>query len=87
MIENKENNKNQKCTIHVLPQTITDNDINSLFLGLVDIVKKKIELDYKSQFINLNSGYAKMEKLLKEKTAECNRLKNELLFLKSQTNQ
>ncbi len=87
MIKNNEKDKNQKCTIHVLPQTISDNDINSLFLGLVDIVKKKIELDYKSQFITLGSNYSKIEKRLKEKTAECNRLKNELLFLKSQTNQ
>lgn len=87
MIENNEKDKNQKCTIHVLPQTITDNDINSLFLGLVDIVKKKIELDYKSQFIAINSDYSRIEKQLKEKTAECNRLKNEILFLKSQINQ
>lgn len=87
MTNNNENNKNQKCTVHVIPTSITDNDINSLFLGLVDIVKKKIELDYKSQFLTLNTDYSKIEKQLKEKTAECNRLKNEILFLKSQINQ
>ncbi|MBR1988494.1 MAG: hypothetical protein IKA36_05610 [Clostridia bacterium] len=75
--------KNNECTIHVIPQTISDSDINALFLGLVDVVKKKIELDYKSQFLNLSSDYVRIEKLLKEKTAECNRLKNEIVFLKS----
>ena len=80
-------NKNQKCKVHIIPPCITDNDINSLFLGLVDIVKRKIELDYKSQLVNINTDHSKTKKLLQEKTAECNRLKNEILYLKAQLEQ
>lgn len=71
------------CTIHVLPPSISEADINALFLGLVDVVKKKIELDYKSQLVNISEDYLRVKNELKQKSAECNRLKNEILNLKS----
>ena len=80
----KETNFNNDCKIHVMPPAITDADITALFNGLVNVVKKKIELDNKAVVINMNSCVEKLKAELKEKQAECNRLKNEILFLKSQ---
>ena len=80
----KETNSNNDCKIHVMPPAISDADITALFNGLLNVVKKKIELDNKSVFINMNSCMEKLSKELKEKQSECNRLKNEILFLKSQ---
>ena len=44
----------KKCTIHTINPTITDKDLSALFDGLLDVVKKKFELDYSAQIINLN---------------------------------
>ena len=72
------------CTFHVMPSQISDQDIQSLFLGLVKVVKKKYELDTKSEILNLSLTQEELIKQLNEKTAECNRLKNEIIYLKSQ---
>ena len=37
--------KKGNCNIHVMPSTISDADISALFQGLVNVVKKKFELD------------------------------------------
>lgn len=78
MIKNK--NENQ-CSLHVMPPQITDADITALFNGVINVVKKKIELETKAEIINQNVNIEKLLKALKEKEAECNRLKNEILFL------
>lgn len=80
----KEDNINQnECQIHVMPTPISDEDLSALFKGLVNVVKKKFELDTKSHFIAINNNMNKLSKALEEKTAECNRLKNEIIYLKS----
>ena len=73
-----------KLKIHVMPPSITDDDITALFNGILNVVKKKIELETKAEIININVNYEKLLKELKEKQAECNRLKNEIIYLKSQ---
>lgn len=78
-----EKSNKTKCNIHVMPHSITDNDINALFGGLLDVVKKKFELDNKQQFYNLNYSNEKLKAELKNKISECNRLKNEIIYLKS----
>ncbi len=72
------------CNIYVLPPKITDEDITALFNGIVNIVRHKLELDTKAQILNLNFTNEKLIKELKAKTNECNRLKNEIIYLKSQ---
>lgn len=79
----EKSNKNKKCNIHVMPHSITDNDINALFCGLLDVVKKKFELDNQQQFYNLNYSNDQLKNELKNKINECNRLKNEIIYLKS----
>ncbi len=64
--------------------TITDADITALFNGIVNVVKKKVELETKAEFLNMNIHHNQLLKQLKSKQAECVRLKNEILFLKSQ---
>jgi len=81
---NKSNNKNENVKIHVMPPTITDDDITALFNGILNVVKKKIELEKNAEIINMNVNHAKLIKELKEKNAEINRLKNEIIYLKSQ---
>ena len=76
--------ENKTTKIHVMPPTITDDDITALFNGIVNVVKKKIELETRAEVININVNYEKVLRELKEKQAECNRLKNEIIFLKSQ---
>ena len=79
-------NKDKKlgnCNVHVMPTTISDNDITALFNGLLNVVKKKFELDSQSQIINYNINIEKLQNELKNKINECNRLKNEIIFLKS----
>lgn len=71
------------CQIHVMPPSISDDDINALFNGILNVVKKKFELETKANIINLNSSIEKLMKQLNEKNAECNRLKNEIIHLKS----
>lgn len=72
-----------ECTVHVMPPQITDDDINALFAGIVSIMRRKIELETKAEIINSTSNYAKVLAELKAKQAECNRLKNEIIHLKS----
>lgn len=76
--------QNEKCNIRLMPPSISDADIDALFSGLVGIVKRKIELETRAEIINLNLSHDKLLKELKNKQAECNRLKNEIIFLKSQ---
>lgn len=71
------------CNIYVMPPKITDEDITALFNGIVSIVKHKLELDAKAEILNLNLDREKLIKQLKAKTNECNRLKNEIIYLKS----
>ena len=79
---NKKTDK-ENCQIHVMPTCITDEDITALFNGIIAVVKKKFELDSRSSLININNNMNKLAKELNEKRAECNRLKNEIIYLKS----
>ena len=72
------------CTMHVMPPQITDQDINALFNGIINIVRKKIELETKAEILNCNITLEKALKKLKEKEAECIRLKNEIIYLKNE---
>ncbi len=78
-------NKKQEndFTLHVMPSKITDEDIAALFNGLLKVVQKKFELDNKAEILNLNISRDKLIKALQEKEAECIRLKNEIIYLKS----
>lgn len=78
-------NQNQNYKIHVMPPNITDADITALFNGIINVVKKKIELEKNAEIINMNIHQEKLLKELKEKRAEIARLKNEIIYLKSQT--
>lgn len=84
MNENKNNlEENQNYKIHVMPPSITDDDISALFNGIVNVVKKKFELEKNAETINLNLNLKQTLKELKEKNAEIIRLKNEIIYLKS----
>ena len=85
MIKN-DNEEKDSCQIHVMPPQITDSDITALFNGLLNIVKKKIELDGKSQLLNISTDMQNLAHQLKAKQAECNRLKNEIIKLKAELN-
>ncbi len=74
----------QNYKIHVMPPSITDEDITALFNGIVNVVKKKIELEKNAETINLNYNLEHLTKQLHEKQAEINRLKNKIIYLKSQ---
>ena len=80
----KDNKKFGNCKVHVMPSQISDNDISALFNGLLNVVKKKFELDFEAQFINYNINIDNLKRELKNKINECNRLKNEIINLKSQ---
>ncbi len=75
--------KQTKCRVSVMPPKIDDNDIVALFNGLLQIVKRKSELDVNAQIINLNNTIIKLKEELKASKKECVKLKNELLFLKA----
>ena len=75
--------KNHSCNVLVMPPKISDDDITALFNGILKIVKRKFELENNCEIINLNSNLHKLKQQLKEKQAECNRLKNEIIYLKS----
>ena len=80
---NNTKNPNQKpFTMHVMPPTITDEDISALFNGILNVVKKKFELEKNAETINLNLNINSLARELKEKQAEIVRLKNEIIFLK-----
>ncbi|MBE7076552.1 MAG: hypothetical protein E7374_01525 [Clostridiales bacterium] len=72
------------CNIHMMPPPITDEDISALFNGLISIVKKKIELETRAEVISMNENVENLKQLLKEKQAECVRLKNEIIYLKNE---
>ena len=74
----------EKCNIHIMPPTITDEDIVALFNGIMSVMRRKIELDARAEIINTNLTNERLLNQLKEKTAECVRLKNEIIYLKSQ---
>ena len=88
-MDKKENNnefessKKAECNVMCMPPLISDEDITALFNGLIGVVRKKVELESRSEIINMNISYQKLLKELKEKQAECTRLKNELLYYKS----
>lgn len=82
----KTETNNQKCKVISMPTPITDEDLSALFNGILNVVKKKFELDTKSEIISLNANVSSLVQELKEKQAECNRMKNEILYLKSQLN-
>ena len=83
-MKEKDHLNNENCQIHVMPTAITDADISSLFNGLLNVVKKKFELDTKSNLIAINNNINRLKKELDEKRAECIRLKNEIIYLKSE---
>ena len=84
MSKTPNNETNQNYKIHVMPPSISDEDITALFNGIVNVVKKKIELEKNAEIINMNISFSKLARELKEKKAEIVRLKNEIIFLKSQ---
>ena len=67
-INEQENHPNYK--IHVMPPQISDEDISALFNGIVNVVKKKFELEKNAETINLNINIQKLIKELKEKQNE-----------------
>lgn len=83
-MEKSDNKKIGNCNIHVLPSKISDSDITALFNGLLNVVKKKFELDYEAYFVTYNINIENLKRELKNKVNECNRLKNEIINLKSQ---
>lgn len=83
-MKNPEQNKEQNYKIHVMPPSITDDDITALFNGIISVVKKKVELEKNAETINLNINLKNVLKELHEKQAEVVRLKNEIIYLKSQ---
>ena len=74
------------CNIYVMPPAITDEDTTALFNGIMEVVKHKLELDAKAEIINLNLTQERLISELKAKSAECNRLKNAIIYLKSKLN-
>ena len=82
-MEKIDNQKIGKCNLYVMPSQITDSDISALFNGLLNVVKKKFELDFEAQFVNYNINIDNLKRELKNKTNECNRLKNEIINLKA----
>lgn len=79
--------EDQSVKIHVMPPSITDEDITALFNGIVNVVKKKFELEKNAETINVNLDRERLIKELKEKNAEISRLKNEIIYLKAKLNQ
>lgn len=79
--------KKDDCNIFVMPPTITDADVEALFNGIFNVMKKKTELEFRSHIINSNIAIDKLKSELKSKTAECIRLKNEIIYLKAQLQQ
>ncbi len=76
--------KTDKCKIHVMPPPISDEDISALFSGIVNVMRTKIQLETRSEIINMNVNMNKLMSELKAKQSECIRLKNEIIYLKSQ---
>ena len=87
MNKNKDNSTKESCLVHVMPPAITDEDISALLNGIIGVMRRKIELETQAELINMNIDITRLKKELKEKTAECIRLKNEIILLKSKTTQ
>ena len=81
-MNNTKNPTEKPFTMHVMPPSITDEDITALFNGILNVVKKKFELEKNAETINLNLNLNTLTRELKEKQAEIVRLKNEIIFLK-----
>ncbi len=81
---NNQQSEKSNCKVHVMPSPITDDDIAALVSGVFGVVKRKIELEAKKEILALNLSQEKLIKQLNEKTTECNRLKNEIIYLKTQ---
>lgn len=79
--------KKDDCNIFVMPPTITDEDVAALFNGIFNVMKRKTELEFRSHIINSNVAIERLKNELKSKTAECIRLKNEIVYLKSKLQQ
>ena len=84
IMTNKELEPKQNFKLHVMKPAISDEDITALFNGIVNVVKKKVELENNSQIIEMNICHDMLVKELKEKKAEIIKLKNEIIRLKSQ---
>ncbi len=84
MINEDNKTPNPPCNMLVMPPPISDEDINALFSGIINIVRRKIELETKADIINARSNFEKVLKELKSKQAECARLKNEIIYLKNE---
>ena len=76
-------NTKENCKIHVMQPQITDEDISSLLNGIIGVIKHKTHLDNQAQIINLTMKITKLERELKQKTAEFNKLKTEISYLKA----
>ncbi len=83
-MKNNKTPNEQSFTMHVMPPSITDEDISALFNGILNVVKKKFELEKNAETINLNVNINSLMRELKEKQAEIVRLKNEIIFLKQE---
>lgn len=81
---NKEDNLKPNFKLHVMKPMISDEDITALFNGIINVVKKKVELENNSQLIEMNLCQEKLVQELKSKKAEIVRLKNEIINLKTQ---
>ena len=84
IMTNKELEQKPNFKLHVMKPAISDEDITALFNGIVNVVKKKVELENNSQIIEMNLCRDMLVKELKEKKAEIVKLKNEIVRLKSQ---
>lgn len=85
-ISMKKTENKTDCTMHVMPPQITDEDITALFNGIINVVRKKIELENKAEILNTNISLENAIKALKQKENECIRLKNEIIYLKEKLN-
>ena len=65
-MKNIESENKIETKIHVMPPSITDEDISALFNGILNVVKKKIELENKAEIININANYTKLLKDYKD---------------------
>lgn len=70
--------ENNKCNIHTINPIITDKDLSALFDGLMDVVKKKYELDYSAKIMNLDKKIEILTSLIKERDQEILSLKEKL---------
>ena len=72
-MKNNQPPKQNDLKIHVIPPQISDEDISALFNGIINVVKKKFELEKNAETINLNFSVETLKKQLHEKQSEINR--------------